>query len=278
MSLKKISLIGLSILITLLSVISYFLLSGAPKPKADDYWNISQENRETSINHDEWQYLLEEYLITDEPDKVNLMDYEGIQDNDKDRLYSYIEKLSEIDPRQYNRAEQKSYWINLYNALTVQLIVENYPIDSITKLGKTTLSFGPWDDQIVIIADKALSLNDIEHRILRPLWKDHRIHFAVNCASIGCPNLQEQAYTAGNTEELLNQGAVDYLEHPRGLRYEEGTLYLSSIFEWYGDDFGHDQAQLLNALSVYLNDESARDLKNYSGNIKYEYNWQLNGF
>ena len=261
-----------------LSVAAYFIFGGAPQPEADQFWDVSAEGNTAVIDHSDWQYLLEEYVISDDPSGVNLVDYQNLLEDDKAVLDRYIDQLSSIDPRTYNRAEQHAYWINLYNALTVQLIIENYPAESITKLGASPLSFGPWDDNIITLAETELSLNDIEHGILRPLWNDYRVHFAVNCASIGCPNLQAMAFTADNSEALLDQAAGEYLAHPRGARFEDGTLILSSIFDWYGIDFGDDQGQVLETLSQHAPSAIANELAEYADDITYEYNWQLNDF
>lgn len=277
MTQKKLWLSGFGLSIIGLLLFGYMSFSGAPKATGDEYWNSSVESSKNQFDHSLWQEILEEYVITGETSNINTVDYEGIQENDQDSLASYINYLTAIDPRNYNRAEQQAYWINLYNALTVQLISQNYPLESITTLGQTTLAFGPWDDQLTTVAGKGLSLNDIEHRILRPFWNDHRIHFAVNCASIGCPNLQAQAFTAENTEALLEQGAYEYLNHPRGLSFDNDSLTLSSIFEWYAEDFGQNPSQVLSTLSGYVNDEIAEKLNTYSGEISYEYSWQLNG-
>lgn len=279
MSRKLIGIFGLCVFILAgLGGAAYFFLSGAPESEADSFWNQSAENNIDSIDHSDWQYLLEEYLIADDPSGVNLVDYQGLIEDDKDLLDAYISQLSGVDPRNYNRAEQQAYWINLYNALTVQIIIENYPTESITKLGKSSLSFGPWDDQVVTLAGRPLSLNDIEHRILRPLWNDYRIHFAVNCASIGCPNLQTSAFTAENSEALLTLGAEDYLAHSRGVRFDGSKLVLSSIFDWYGVDFGDNQQEVLITLSRYAPEDIAGKLSSYDGSISFEYNWQLNEF
>ena len=133
-----------------------------------------------------------------------------------------------------------------------------------------------------VIADKAaggreISLNDIEHRILRPIWKDPRIHYAVNCASLGCPNLSGTPFTAANKEELLDQAAADYVNHPRGVAFVKGRLRLSSIYDWYGVDFGSDETERLAHLQQYATRDLAEALMNYSGRIKYDYEWDLNG-
>lgn len=271
--------IGLGLFVVVgLGAAAYILLSGAPVSEADSFWDTSVEGNSASIDHSDWQYILEEYVITDDQSGVNLADYQSLLEEDKTMLDQYINQLSNIDPRSYNRAEQQAYWINLYNALTVQLVVANYPTESITKIGKSSLSFGPWDDQVITLADKQLSLNDIEHRILRPLWNDYRIHFAVNCASIGCPNLQGIAFTAENTDKLLTQGAEEYLAHSRGARFDGDNLILSSIFDWYGVDFGDNQQQILNTLSQHAPDSIASKIGAHTGNIQFEYDWQLNEF
>ena len=183
--------------------------------------------------------------------------------------------MQAIDPRQYSKAEQMAYWINLYNALTVNLILEEYPVGSISEISASD-SFGPWNDFIAEVSEQSLTLNDIEHRILRPIWKDDRIHFAVNCASIGCPNLQPHAFTAENTEALLSKGAQEFVSHSRGVRFKDKSLVLSSIFDWYGNDFGDTKKQQLEKLAEYAPSDTAEKLRNYQGAINYQYDWNLN--
>jgi len=276
MKLKKIIFSTISILLLVVATATYFLLKPTQYTVAP-FWLDANEASVEQVNHSEWQYVLDEYLITDDSSGINRMDYESLLEDDEERLIAYVDYLSQLDPRQYSRDEQFAYWVNLYNALTVKLILQHYPIDSITKLGKNKLSFGPWDDPITTIVDQTLSLNDIEHRILRPTWKDYRIHFAVNCASNGCPDLQPTAYTQNTIESLLNQAATDYLKHPRGVKFEGEKLILSSIFDWYKEDFGRNTKQLLQTLSKHLEPEMSERLKTYKGTIHYEYDWGLNG-
>ncbi len=272
---KKIKiLIVIAVLVAVVAVAAVLFWPSAPKAQLDPFWNQADDNNISTIDHRLWQELLEEYLIAEHPSGVNRFDYGGLQDDGPDLLTQYINDLAALDPREYARSEQFAYWVNLYNALTVQLIVANYPLDSIRQLGSPTA--GPWDDIVITIAGKELSLNNIEHNILRPIWQDYRIHFAVNCASIGCPNLLDIAFTAENTEALLNRGTAEYLTHLRGLRFDSGQLTLSSIFNWYQQDFGTDETQLLNTLAGHVDAETAELLKGYSGNIHYEYDWSLN--
>ena len=241
-------------------------------------WNTSNESSDGSISHEEWQVVLDDYLIADDPSGITLFDYQGLIDDGGHGLDAYLESLASIDPRDYNRAEQFAYWVNLYNALTVKVVVESYPVESIKQIGESTIPPGPWNDPVVLIAGEELTLNHIEHSILRPIWQDFRIHFAVNCASIGCPNLQPQAFTADNTEALLEQATFDYLGHSRGLAIEEGQVWLSSIFSWYQEDFGNNESELIELISDYLPDGDAAKLGDHSGGIEYRYDWRLNDY
>lgn len=267
------------ILIVLIGLIgaAYFYQKNQNHSDTEAFWNSVNESNQNSIDHGDWQELLEAYVIEDETG-INYFDYGEFEEDDNSLLQSYIASTSAIDPRQYNGNEQQAYWINLYNALTVKLILDNYPVESITKLGNNLTSFGPWDDTATSIAGQTLSLNDIEHRILRPVWGDARVHFAVNCASIGCPNLQATAYTGNNLNQMLDKGANEYLAHPRGMRFEGETLILSKIFDWYGEDFGANSKEVLSTLSVHAPATIKDKLINYDGKINYEYDWALNEY
>jgi len=249
--------------------------------KADvtSFWNHSDEQSTASVDHSQWQALLSQYLMTDTPSKVHLFNYKGVTNTDHQNLKHYLTSLSELNPKTLSKAEQKAYWINLYNALTVDLILENYPVKSITKLGESFFSFGPWDDEAITIDQQRLTLNDIEHKILRPIWKDPRIHYAVNCASYSCPNLAGTAYTADNTEALLEEGAVGYVNHPRGVEERDGEWHLSKIYKWYQEDFGGNERSLYAHLIGYAEpDLKARlvEAKANKADIDYHYDWSLN--
>ncbi len=180
--------------------------------------------------------------------------------------------MADVDPRSYSKAEQYAYWVNIYNAITVDLILDNYPVKSITKLGGL-FSFGPWGDKVITIAGQNLTLNDIEHRILRPIWNDPRTHYAVNCASLGCPNLQPDAFTADNTESLLEQAATQFVNSQKGATLKGEKLQLSSIYEWFADDFGGNKKGVIEHINRYRQSD---DLNAFDGKIEYEYDWALN--
>lgn len=247
----------------------------APASDALTFWDQSDETSRASIDHGAWQTVLDHNVIDRHPSGINRFDYGGISAADKKLLARYLEHLQQLDPKSFNRAEQKAYWINLYNALTINLIVSHYPVDSITKLGGL-FHFGPWDDEIAHIDGRPLTLNDIEHRILRPLFRDNRIHYAVNCASLGCPNLAKQAYTAAQLDRQLEQAARDYVNHPRGVSFRGDELWVSSIYSWYRDDFGGSDEALLQHLLKYAALPLAQRLTPYQGKITDHYDWTLN--
>ena len=258
-----------------------FSTPALPAPNAEywELWDQANASNTQTIDHSQWQTLLDQYLYQD-ANAVNRFKYTKAVVSLL-ALKNYLDKLQSIDPRNYPRDEQMAYWINLYNALTVYLVVEHISIKgsapaSIKSVGKSFFRVGPWNDKRISVAGQPVSLNDIEHRILRPIWQDDRIHFVVNCASIGCPNLQPFAFTANNVEQLLSQSAVEFLSHPRGVSQNGNSLKLSSIFKWYGEDFGTDTSAILSRLTLLANGSLNPQLANFEGKIHYHYNWNLN--
>jgi len=259
---------------TLTLLIWSSILSAAPQAELIPFWNKSNEANRATIDHSAWQSLLDRYLDANHPSGVNRFDYANLKANaaDKRQFKGYLKSLMKLDPRTYSKAEQKAYWINLYNALTVHLIVNRYPVKSIKKIGW----FGPWDKKLVTIKGQKLTLNNIEHGILRPIWRDNRIHYAVNCASLGCPNLASKAYTAANTEKLLEAGAKAYVNHQRAVQFKNGKLLVSSIYHWYKVDFGGSDRSLVKHLLKYADGDLAKRLRAYQGRIDHDYDWRLN--
>ncbi|EGU49201.1 hypothetical protein VII00023_14540 [Vibrio ichthyoenteri ATCC 700023] len=244
-----------------------FSTQAAPKSELWPYWQQSNENNHTTIDHQAWQEILDQYLSIS--GQNHLFAYQEVKQQDKQKLDNYIAQLSQIDPRNYSQAVQYAYWVNLYNAVTVDLILDAYPVKSITKLGGF-FSFGPWDEEVVTIEGKQLTLNDIEHRILRPIWNDPRTHYAVNCASLGCPNLQTEAFTAKNTEILLEQAAKDFINSPKGVNVSEKGVILSSIYDWFSRDFAAD-----GGVITHIESYRSNSIVN-SATVTYDYDWSLN--
>ena len=171
--------------------------AAAPSPDLWPRWQAHAAQGTEAVNHAPWDNLLKKYLVTSHPSGINRFRYGSVLAADRQMLAEYLRKLQTAKVSSLNRKEQKAYWINLYNALTVQVILDHYPVKSIKDIDISPglFSNGPWDAKLLAIEGEKVSLNDIEHRILRPIFKDRRLHYALNCASLGCPNLQPKAYT-----------------------------------------------------------------------------------
>ena len=253
-------------------------IHAAPKSDLWDHWTAHQPESTLAPDYQIWSDFLRRYLDTSNSDGIHRVDYAGVTAEDREGLKQYLLRLQKIPVSRLSRIQQLPYWINLYNTFTVHLILEHYPLDSIVDIRYGFFDFGPWDEKLLQIEDEEVSLNDIEHRILRPIWKDPRLHYALNCASLGCPNLQPESFHPGNVESLLNSGARGYINHPRGLRFEnEDDLLLSKIYDWYADDFGDNEKELLQHLMRYANQSTKTRLESFDGDIDYEYDWDLNG-
>ncbi len=226
------------------------------------------------LDHSEWSALLSKYI--DEREGLNYFAYGEVSDEDYDRLEVYLDELQDTSVTELTHEQRFAYWINLYNALTVWVILEHYPVDSIRNISFGLFTRGPWKEELVTVQNVELTLDNIEHDILRPFYEDNRIHYAVNCASIGCPNLQSVAFTADNLEHLLEKAAGEYVNHPRGVRVDDGELIVSSIYDWYREDFGDSELALIEHLSNYASDELKSELSQFEEIDDYDYDWALN--
>ena len=254
-----------------------FGAGAAQSPELIPFWNTSDESNASSIDHSSWQELLNVYLDAEHASGIHRFNYAALKDSEDDQqsLRKYLMSLTSLDPRQYARQEQLAYWINLYNALTVYVVTGRYPVESIREIKSGLINFGPWDKELIIIQGQKLTLNNIEHGILRPIWRDPRLHFAINCASIGCPNLSPEVYRSDNLERLLEEGSSDYVNHPRGVSIEGDRLTVSSLFDWWKDDFGGTDEAVLEHLKKYAEPDLAEQLLKFT-EFDDDYDWNLN--
>lgn len=211
------------------------------------------------LNHQILDSLLQKHVS--DKGKVN---YKGLK-NDKARLDRYCQLLSANPPQEgWSKEETMAYWINAYNAFTLKLVVDNYPTKSIMNFdrGKT------WDVRRISIGDKKYSLNNLENDILRPQYKDPRIHFAINCAAKSCPPLWNHAYTAENLEATLEARTRAFVNDPKQNSLSSNRAVVSKIFEWYAADFG--------TLTQFLNKYADNRMSNVAVISYNVYNWDLN--
>jgi hypothetical protein len=233
-------------------------------------------------DHGAWNTLLQRYVRAG-ADGLNRVDYAGWKASPTDRaaLDRYIETLAGVKPSALNRADAFAFWANLYNAITIDVVLDRYPVKSIRDI-KSTGAFldpkaliGPWRTKRVTVEGKNMSLDDIEHGTMRPTFKDPRVHYAVNCASIGCPNLAREAFNGAALEAQLDAAARDFIAHPRAVTVTGEGLRLSSIYTWFAEDFG-DQTALKAHLVRYAPPEKARAIAAAGKIAGYAYDWSLN--
>ncbi|MCB0633819.1 MAG: DUF547 domain-containing protein [Saprospiraceae bacterium] len=212
-----------------------------------------------TANHSGWDALLQKYVSS--TGKVN---YKGFR-TDKAKLQAYLDELSAHPVEAgWSRAEKLAYWINAYNAFTIKLIVDNYPLKSITDLHQGK----PWDVKWIKLGTTTYSLNQIENEIIRPQFNEPRIHFAVNCAARSCPPLLNHAYTADKLDSQLTQQSKAFINNAQYNAIQGKSVNLSKIFEWYAGDFGN--------LIAFLNKYSETSIQGNAKVAYQDYDWALN--
>lgn len=246
----------------------------APRAVLWERWADSDDSASLTVDHSLWSGFLATYVIAGD-DGINRVRYGRVSDSDRAALERYLTLLSDTPVGRLSRPEQLAFWINLYNALTVRMVLDNYPVDSIRAIRSGIFSSGPWGRALIAVESVEITLDDVEHRILRPLWRDPRLHYALNCASLGCPNLQRQAFTAGNANTLMNMAARDFVNHPRGVQIDGETAIVSSIYDWFASDFGGDMKSIIAHLTQYADADLAAALKRVT-EFRYGYDWDLN--
>ena len=256
----------------LLVLISLFCASNTlakEGAQASAMWHSSNEMNPASIDHSPFDGFLKTYVVSNHPSGINRFRYADVTRRDAKVLDHYIVTMASIDPRYYRKLEQKAYWLNLYNALTVQGLLKVYPVSAVDR------------DKIsrkrrIRVAGHRLNAADIDAQILTPVWHDYKVVFGLSCASISCPAIHAQAFTAVNTNSLLKQYAREFINHPRGLIVTKDELRVSTVFAWYRDQFGADDRHLLRLLTHYAEDNKALYLLGFSGDIHYVYDQRIN--
>jgi len=228
---------------------------GLPTPDASAE---TSSDSDQMLDHSTWNSLLKKHVS-----ESGMVDYKGFK-NDRAELNKYLKMLSSQEPTEdWGTNELLAYYINLYNAYTVDLILRNYPVKSIKDID------GPWTTEFVKVGDTEISLGGIENSILRKM-NEPRIHFAINCASISCPKLLNEAYTANKVEEQLERVTKEFVNSDKN-EISENSAKLSSIFDWYKKDFKEN-----GTVVDYINQYADTKI-NTGASISYkEYDWNLN--
>jgi hypothetical protein len=252
-------------------------LSAARAGELDQYFSTNDPKATMTVDHSAWAGILGRYVVAS-PDGINRFGYGRVTAADKAALKAYLAALQKVKVTTLSANEQRAFWINLYNALTIDVVVGRYPVATIKdiSLGGSLFVSGPWKKELVTLEGRKLSLDNIEHDILRKVWRDPRVHYAVNCASMGCPNLMATAFSGANLDQMLNKGAHDYINHPRGVRVSGNKVYVSRIFNWYREDFGATDAEVIRHLATYAEPKLKKQLAGIETIAGYDYDWSLN--
>ena len=218
-------------------------------------------------SHQQWDKLLKKHV-----NAAGMVNYKGFQ-NDKAELNAYLKTLSDNAPQKnWNENDQKAFWINAYNAYTVSLILQHYPVKSIKDIGGSIYKINTaWDIRFITIGGEKYDLNNIEHKMLRRKFEDPRIHFAIVCASMSCARLSRDAYTGDKLEAQLEAAGKDFLNDKAKNNISADKAQLSKYFTWYQGDFTK-KGSLVDVINKYSQTKINANTK-----ISYlDYNWSLN--
>lgn len=257
---------------------SLFLVAATSLSAAtlQDQFAKSAPQSTQKVDHSDFSQLLGKYIVQDKTG-LNRVNYQALK-TEQSGLKAYISHLEAVKVTKLAKNEQFAFWANLYNAVTLNVVLDAYPVKTIKDIDISPgiFSNGPWGKKLVTIEGTKLSLDDIEHKILRPIFQDPRVHYAVNCASIGCPNLQNQAFTGGKLNAQLDQAARDYVNSSRGAVVKNGRVSASKIYSWFKKDFGPNQTTLLAHLKTYAQEPLKGQLNQINTINRYFYDWTLN--
>ncbi|MCU0832270.1 MAG: DUF547 domain-containing protein [Rhizobiaceae bacterium] len=226
------------------------------------------------VDHSAFDAILGQFVRLDGAGYA-AVDYAGLKRRHGE-VTAYVKALEAVDAAGLSRKEAHAYWVNLYNAKTLDVVLERYPVKSIRdiNLGGGFFGRGPWSRKMMQVSGTDLSLDDVEHRIVRALFNDPLSHYALNCASFSCPNLMPRAYTAANIDTQMAESARLYVNHPRGLTISDGRITASKIYSWYADDFGGKDSLKDHWLAFATPDKA--DAIRAAAMGRFTYDWTLN--
>jgi Protein of unknown function, DUF547 len=240
----------------------FFIFYG-PMGFISNNWSV------TAVDHSIYANLLKKYV------HQGNVDYRGFK-MEESKLDQYLKVLENVDSQSLSRNEQFAFYINAYNAWTIKLILSGYPgIKSIKDLGNILKT--PWKKKISRIDGDVITLDDIEHNILRPRFKDPRVHFAINCAALSCPPLASEPYSGSTLDRQLNNAVTAFINNQQRNYFEGNILYVSLIFKWFKEDFNEN---VVGFFIKYADEDLKKRLEIKKQAIKtsyLRYDWSLNG-
>ena len=304
-------------------------LAGPKSQLLDEHWLAYEPDSKITINHDAWQTFLDLYLEVADPfdhslqvdparsrandrifanyeihdqfevhgkhqgrrENLSRLDYASVRPTDRQMLRDYLTRLQSVTVSDLNRDEQRAYWLNLHNALVVSIILDHYPVASVLDidLSDEPIRRGPWPAKLISVEDRPLSLDNIAHNILRPIWDDERTIYGLSCGALGCPEIAPTAFRGDNVDDLLDQAASRFINHPRGAAIREmnkqrdalegdGRLFASSIYVWFAEDFGEhgSDQEIIAHMRRYADEHLEPMLRKASEIDAHDFNWKIN--
>ncbi len=234
-----------------------------------------------SVSVDDYDHTPYDRLLRKYVDEDGMVDYKSWKGSPTDwgGLRRYLGGMARVNPAlRASRAGRLAFWINAYNALTIHGILHFYPTSSIRNHTSRLFGYNIWDDLLLRVGSRKYSLNNVEHDILRKLGEP-RIHFAIVCASKGCPRLLNEAYTRDGLEQQLDGNARDFFSRRRNfyVDYRSNTVYVSSILKWFQEDFGPTPLEAVRSVAPYMPPRAAQFVRSHRFRVRYlPYDWSLN--
>ena len=262
-----------------LIVAGALVLAPSPGGAADTLgrFGAHRPGAERAVDHAAFAAFLQRYRTVG-ADGVARVRYGAVTRDDAARLERYLLRLGDVEVGALDRDEQLAFWLNLFNAAVVDVVLAHYPVASMRDidLDPRAAVEGPWTAAELEVAGVALSLADIEDDILFAHWDDPRLHYALHRGSLGCPNLPATPFAGADIDARLDAAAMAYVNHPRGVAIEHGELVVSSLYRWFQDDFGGSEAAVLRHLMAFAEPGRAMALQRFDGIDRDRYDWRLN--
>lgn len=242
------------------------------------FWDDVEPQSLINVDHSAFKEVLNAYISDQHPSGIARFNFNAVSELDKNKLKGYLDYLQLLEPRQLNEAEAKAYWVNLYNAATLKMVLEAYDDDRVKSIREArtgVFSAQPWKRKLVTISQQKMSLEEIHNGVLRPMYKDHRLHFALFFFSLGGPDVSSMILEGENNDEVLDTLEKNFFSHYRAARLNGSELVLSELFETYDTDFAENSSALIQYISQHVSEEIAAGLLTVT-DIRFEYDWSIN--
>ena len=248
---------------------------GATQMNLIEFWNDHEPASLIDLDHSRFEEFLEKYVIDDHPSGIARFDYLAVSQSDFDKLESYLSDMQFMEPRQLTEAEAKAFWINLYNAATLHMVIEEFVDGNPTRIQARGVPIRRWRRDIITISEQRMSLEDILHGVIRPLYQDPRVHYALIFCMYGSPDMPTTVFKGDNNDALLEELEAKFLSKSRAVKIEGDQLVLSSIFKDYDTDFAPSQSQFLAYLRERVPEEVAQSMNGVT-KVRYEFDDTVN--